>query len=112
MVETRSQRSRRESEEALRSLNMSTYEFDGDEFYNPFDNRSNIPDHDNDNNENNNGNDKDNDNASVDFAEVEETIMDPHFNKLVQEIMKRDRQYFLQVMVQSGTRLPHNFDMS
>lgn len=71
---------------------MSTYEFDGDEFYNPFENHSNIPD--NGNTDNNNGNDNDNDNASMDFAEVEETIMDPHFNRLVQEIMKRDKKIF------------------
>lgn len=31
---------------------------------------------------------------------------------MVEEIMRRDRQYFFQVMTQSGTRLPHDFDVS
>lgn len=38
--------------------------------------------------------------------------MDPHFNEMIQEIMRRDRQYFLQVMAQSGAKIPHDFDMS
>lgn len=70
MVETHSQRSRREAKEALRSLNMSTYEYDGDEFFN-FDRNTLLDnDNDNENNENNNGNDDDNEKSSMDSTEV------------------------------------------
>lgn len=48
----------------------------------------------------------------VHTTKVEETIMDPKFNKLIQEIMRRDRKYLLQVMAQSGVKIPHDFDMS
>lgn len=36
----------------------------------------------------------------------------PKFNRLVEEIMRRDRQYFFQVIAQSGMKLPHDFDVS
>lgn len=31
---------------------------------------------------------------------------------MVEEIMRRDHQYFFQVMAQNGTKLPQHFDLS
>lgn len=52
---------------------MSTYEFDGDEFYNPqfFDNCSNPP---------KNGND----NESTTTADIQDTISDVWFSRLIE----------------------------
>lgn len=51
-----------------------------------------------DNTNNNDAQEENVDNESVHIEKVEEPIMDLEFNRLVQETMKRDRQYFLQVM--------------
>ncbi|GLJ58138.1 hypothetical protein SUGI_1421190 [Cryptomeria japonica] len=106
MVETNSQKSRREAKEAQESTNMSSYEFDMDAY-------RNIPNVEHMDTINNNDTHSDNmDIFFVHSTEVEDTIMYPHFNRLVEEIMRRDRQYFLQVMAQSGAKIPHDFDMS
>lgn len=121
MVETHSQKSKREAKESQESANMSGYEYNNDIFFNS--NHTTLPDMDiytniqnieNMDNTNNNDAQYDNvDNILVHLEEVEDTIMDPHFNKMIQEIMRRDRQYFLLVMLaQSGAMIPHDFDMS
>lgn len=120
MVETRSQKSRREAKEAQESANMSSYEYDNDIFFNSnhttlpdMDAYRNIPNVENMDTTNNNATHNDNmDKFSVHSADVEESIMNPHFNRLVEEIMRRDRQYFLQMMAQSGAKIPRDFDMS
>lgn len=99
---------------------MRAYEYDNGVFFNSdhttlldMDVYRNITNVENMDTTNNNDTHNDNmDNFYVHLAEVEDSIMDPHFNRLVEEIMRRDRQYFLQVMAQSGAKIPHDFDMS
>lgn len=120
MVETHLQKSRRVAKEAQDSANMSGYEYDNNIFFNfdrntllDIDNYRNMENIENTNNTNNNDAQEENvDNALVHTTYVEEVIIDPKFHRMVQEIMKRDRQYFLQVMAQSGVKIPHDFDMS
>lgn len=120
MVETRLQKSRREAKEAQASTNMSVYEYDDDIFFNldcntlpDIDNYRNMEHIDNTNNATHSDAQEDNvDNVSVQTEEVEDTIVDPEFHRMVQEIMKKDRHYFLQLMAQNGTKIPHDFEIS
>lgn len=120
MVETRLQKSRRIAKEAQESVNMSSYEYDNDLFYNP--EHTTLPDMnvyrhnpnvESANTINNNATHNDTvDNSSILSTDIQESIMDLQFNRLVEEIMRRDRQYFLNMMAQSGAKIPHDFDLS
>lgn len=120
MVETHLQKSRREAREAQTSANMSGYEFDDDILFNL--DRNTLPDidnyrymehMDNTNNATHSGAQEDNDdNVSVLTIDIDDAILNPKFHRMVHEIMRRDRRYFLQVMAQSGTKIPHDFDIS
>lgn len=99
---------------------MSGYEFDDDIFFNMdpntlpnIDNYRYMEHMENTNNTTHNGAQEYNmDNVLVHNDEVEDAIVDLEFHRKVQEIMRRDRHYFLQLMAQSGTKISHDFDIS